>query len=215
METGYTTPVKARSILLTIDVQEDFSRPGAPAEIAGTWDLVPAIADVVHAYREHRLPIVHAVRLYSTDGKNVDLCRRRQVESGLAIVAPGSTGAELVNELKPAPMIRLDATRLLAGEFQLLGCDEWAMYKPRWDAFFGTRLETHLREREINTVVIVGCNFPNCPRSTAYGASMRDFRVMVVADAISGVYRRGIQELERIGIKGVSADTCMRWLRYG
>ena len=31
-----------------------------------------------------------------------------------------------------------------------------------------------------------GCNFPNCPRTSIYEASERDFRVVLARDAISG-----------------------------
>jgi nicotinamidase-related amidase len=210
----YTAPLRNSSVLLTIDVQEDFSRPGAPAEIPGTCERIPAMLTVLRAYREQKLPIVHVVRLYSADGKNVDLCRREQVESGLRIVLPGSPGAELARELQLHSGAKLDAERLLLGQLQVLGPNEWAMYKPRWDAFFETCLDSHLRKFNIDTVVILGCNFPNCPRSTAYGASMRDFRVMMVQDAISGIYERGIEELERIGIRAVTAETCTRWLAH-
>ena len=61
-------------------------------------------------------------------------------------------------------------------------------------------------------MVLVGCNFPNCQRGTAYGASMRDFRVMVVSDAVSGAYPRGLAELERIGIEVVGKQKCLDWL---
>ena len=74
------------------------------------------------------------------------------------------------------------------------------IYKPRWDGFHDTPLESHLRSLSVTTAVIVGCNFPNCPRATAYGASMRDFRVALLRDAVSGVYPRGLAELNNISI---------------
>jgi nicotinamidase-related amidase len=209
---SYTAPLPLSSVLLTIDVQDDFTKPGAPARIPGTLQRVPAMKEIVQAYRACKLPIVHVVRLYSADGKNADPCRRERIEAGAKIVVPGTRGAELVDDLKPAAGITLDADRLLAGKLQKLGHREWTIYKPRWDAFFGTTLEAHLRRERVDTVVLVGCNFPNCPRATAYGASMRDFRVMVVADAVSGTYPRGLVELERIGIEVVGKQECLDWL---
>ena len=209
----YTTPLPRSSVLLTIDVQEDFSRPGAAAEIRGTGKCIPAMKRVLEAYRELKLPIVHVVRLYLADGANADICRREQIKAGRRIVAPGTRGAELVGHLKPDSDLELDATLLLSGKLQPLAHREWAMYKPRWDAFFGTSLEAHLKTMHVDTVVIVGCNFPSCPRSTAYGASMRDFRVMLVADAVSGTYKRGLAELERIGVETPDAGKCLAWLR--
>ena len=106
MQSQYTIPDPGRSVLLTIDVQRDFTDPGATAEIPETSDRVPAMRRLVDAYRERRLPIVHAVRLYLADGTNVDLCRREIVEKGKAVVLPGSDGAELVEPLKPDPDVR-------------------------------------------------------------------------------------------------------------
>jgi nicotinamidase-related amidase len=59
---------------------------------------------------------------------------------------------------------------------------------------------------DVNTVAVCGCNFPNCPRATIYEASERDFRVAVVTDATSGLYERGLRELENIGVEPVSVD---------
>jgi len=206
MPIDYTTPVPERSVLLTIDVQQDFTAPGAVAEIAGTHDRLPVMRRMLDAYRRQRLPIVHVLRLYLRDGINADLCRRAAIENGNAVVLPDSAGAELAEPLKPASDTHVDATLLLANQLQLLADYEWAMYKPRWDAFYGTPLESHLRSLAVNTIVVVGCNFPNCPRATVYGASVRDFRVALIADAVSGVYDQGLRELNGIGVSTPSAD---------
>jgi len=206
MQDKYTAPVLSRSALLTIDVQRDFSDPGAAAEILGTHDCIPAMRRIIESYRRHRLPIVHVVRLYLPDGTNADLCRREVIEQGKAVVIPGSDGAELATPLKPTPGIRLDADALLAGDLQQIADNEWAMYKPRWDAFYQTSLEEHLRNLGVTTVVVVGCNFPNCPRTTVYSATMRDLRVALISDAVSGTYDRGLEELRRIGVAVLSTE---------
>ena len=211
----YTTPDPRRSVLLTIDVQRDFTNPGAIAEIPGTSACVPAMRRVLDAYRQQRWPIVHVVRLYLADGTNVDLCRRDTIASGSAMVRPRSLGSELVDPIKPNLDVRLDSDTLLAGGLQKLAENEWAMYKPRWDAFYGTPLEKHLHELGITTVVVVGCNFPNCPRATIYGASMRDFRAVLIADAVSGVYDQGLQELNGIGVATPQLEEYLSWLTAG
>ena len=43
-------------------------------------------------------------------------------------------------------------------------------------------------------------NFPNCPRTSIYEASERDFRVVLARDAISGLYDQGVDELVGIGV---------------
>ena len=192
--------------MLIVDVQRDFVLPGAPAEIPGTAEALPAMGRLVRAFREMGLPIIHVVRMYFADGSNAELCRKKVLEGGARMVLPGSDGAELVDELKPSPETRLDPERLLTGEMQELGEREWAMYKPRWGAFYRTPLEKHLRSLGVNTVVVCGCNFPNCPRATVYEASERDLRVVLVPDATSGLYERGMEELRNIGVRLVGLD---------
>jgi nicotinamidase-related amidase len=187
-------------VLLTIDVQRDCTIPGAPIEIPGTIDILPKIQSLVRTFRSSQKPIIHVVRLYLPDGSNADACRRKAIELGKRVLAPESDGAELMEELKPTLGVRLDAANLLKGELQSIGPKEWIMYKPRWGAFFKTPLEKHLHDLDINTIVLCGCNFPNCPRTTIYEASERDFRIVFVADAVSQTYKRGLQELKNIGV---------------
>ncbi len=208
----YTRPNQDSAVLLTIDTQNDFTLPGAPAEIDGTAEAVPRIQQLVETFRTEDSPIVHVVRLYKEDGSNVDRCRRADIEDGAMIVRPGTDGAELVKELRPSPDVRLDADRLLEAEFQAIGSNEYVMYKPRWSAFYRTDLEDFLETRGVDTVVVCGCNFPNCPRTTVYEASERDYRSVFVPDATSGIYERGIRELENIGVSIKQTAETIDWM---
>jgi nicotinamidase-related amidase len=196
----YTKPHWNRSILITIDTQNDFTLPNAPAEIKGTAAIVPNMSELLQAYREKGLPILHVIRLYKEDGSNVDICRREVVENGAKIAVPDTEGAELVREIRPVHSKSLNANSLFNGDFQSINNNEWVMYKSRWGAFYKTDLEQFLHNHEIDTLVFIGCNFPNCPRTSMYEASERDFRVVMVSDAMSQVYDKGIQEMSNIGI---------------
>lgn len=212
MSDPYTTPEPSKSVLLTIDMQNDFTLDDGAAPIAGTQDVVPAIGAALEAFRRARRPIIHVVRLYSEDGGNVDPCRRKLIEGGASIVRPGTDGAELVAALKPDPACRLKPDVLLAGQPQQLAEREWVLYKPRWSAFHATPLADMLHEMAATTVVVSGCNFPNCPRATVYDASNRDYRVVIVADGISGLYDRGIDELAGIGVTLFQSGGVAAWL---
>ncbi len=201
----HTAPHLDRAGLVTIDVQRD-TLDGAPLEIPGTSAALPAMTALAAAFRSAGRPIVHVVRLYREDGSNVDLCRRGQVEAGARILAPGDEGADPAPGLAPDGAPALDAEALLTGELQPLGPAEWAMYKPRWGAFYETPLEGHLRGLGVDTLAFCGANFPNCPRTSIYEASERDFRIVVAVDAVSGLYDRGREELAAIGVTLQAAD---------
>jgi nicotinamidase-related amidase len=201
----YTAPLWSSSALITIDTQQD-TLDGQSLEIPGTSAVLPNMRRLLLAYRGHGLPIVHVVRLYKSDGSNVDLCRREAVENGARMLLSGSPGSELAPPLLPHRGGRLDASLLLAGGVQTLSEHEVVIYKPRWGAFYKTRLEAHLRERNVSTLVFCGCNFPNCPRASIYEASERDFRVVLVEDAVSGLYDRGRDEMAKIEVAGMRTD---------
>ncbi len=201
-----------RSVLVTIDVQRDFYESGAPALVEGTAQCIPAMSRLAEAFRSGGLPIVHVVRLYLADGSNAEPIRRPMLASA-SVVRPGTEGSHLPGELLPEGVRQPDAEALLRGDLQQVGRSEWVMYKPRWGAFYNTGLEEHLRALDVDTVVFVGCNFPNCPRASLYEASERDFATVLVADAVSGTYARGMQELAGMGTVVTSTDGVLHELR--
>jgi nicotinamidase-related amidase len=211
-EDAYTAPDFAAAALVTIDTQRDVL-DGGPLEIAGTSAVLPQMRALLVGFREAAAPIVHIVRLYEPDGSNADICRRSLLEAGAPILHPRADGSQLAPELLPPGAPRLDDELLLAGGVQTLGEHEVAIYKPRWGAFFRTPLEGHLRAHRVSTLVFCGCNFPNCPRTSIYEASERDFRLVLVTDAISGLYDRGRRELENIGVRLMEAATVLEALR--
>lgn len=185
----YVSPEFNRSALLTIDLQRDWI-----TEVAGTTEVLPAVRRLATAFRDSGQPIVHVVRLYLPDGSNADLSRRTLRDK----VIQGSPGSQLADGLGPGT--ELDPDILLAGGVQQVGADEHILYKPRWSAFFGTRLLEHLCERGVTTVVVAGCNYPNCPRSTLVDATERDLRTVAVYDAISGWTTDADREMPGMGI---------------
>jgi nicotinamidase-related amidase len=201
----YTEPEWPNSALITVDTQCD-TLDGQPFEIPGTSVILPRVRAILEVFRTVGKPIVHIVRIYKADGSNVDPCRKELVEQGIALVLAGSSGCQLAPELLPHAGIELDADLLLSGGIQTINSREVVIYKPRWGAFYKTPLELYLREQGVSTLVFSGCNFPNCPRTSIYEASERDFRVVLVDDAISGLYDQGRQEMKNIGVEVLSTS---------
>jgi len=201
----YTAPEFEKSALITIDVQCDFL-DGGSCPIGGTSAALPEMARLARLYRQAARPIIHMIRIYQPDGSNAELCRREALEQGGQIVLPSSPGMAPAAALLPEAEVRLDAELLLSGEPQTLGPSEWVLFKPRWGAFFRTKLQAMLESLDISTLIFAGCNFPNCPRTSIYEASERDFRLVLVQDAISGLYERGREELMNIGVGLMTAE---------
>lgn len=199
----YTEPEWANSALVTIDTQLD-TLDGQPFEIPGTLAMLPRMTELLKAYRYAEKPIIHIVRIYKSDGTNVDLCRRELVEKGASLVLAGSNGCQLAPDLLPSIGIKLNTDLLLSGNIQSIGSKEVVIYKPRWGAFYNTPLEHHLWTEGVSTLVFAGCNFPNCPRTSIYEASERDFRLVLAVDAISGMDDQGKREMCNIGVKLLS-----------
>lgn len=205
----YTAPDYDNAALLTIDVQVD-TLDRRPFEVPGTSDVLPDMATVVRAFRAAGKPIVHIMRIYEPDGSNADLCRRTALGKGGSMFLKGQKGRRVAEALLPEDNLKFDDDLLLSGGIQKLGPGEVAIFKPRFGAFFQTPLESHLRDMGINTTVFCGSNFPNCPRTSIYQAVERDFRVVAVEDAISGIYDRGKKELENIGVQLIQSDDLLK-----
>src|SRR5690606_27968679 len=107
---------------------------------------------------------------------------------------------KIVQELLPKNVEMYEDKKLLTGSILQLAPFDFVAYKPRWGAFYNTCLDVWLKNRKINSLVISGCNFPNCPRTTIFEASERDYRVAIVLHTISQIYTKGRDEIKGLGV---------------
>ena len=212
---NYCEPEKGKAALLCISAQRDFIASGSPVRACGARSALPNISKLVGCFRRLGAPIFHSVRLYKADGSNVDACRRQAVEEGLRILMPGSLGAELIEDLNPSKEVRLDPETLFAGEFQEIATNEFVHYRPRWGAFHNTRLEDKLRSQRVTTLVVCGFSFSTGGRASIYEASARDFRIVLVPDALCNATEEAVQELGRMGVYLMDTRNCLSWMSGG
>ncbi|MCZ4282986.1 cysteine hydrolase [Kiloniella laminariae] len=211
--TEYLRPQKDHAALITLSIQRDYILPSSPIRASGLSRVIPTMTRLVQGVRERDVPLYHSIRLYKPDGSNVDLCRRSAVEEGLRIFMPGSLGAELVDEIQPeGEEVRINPDILFDGKFQEIGPDESIFYRPRWGAFHGTSLEQELRSRGVDSLILCGFSFNTATRATIYEASARDFKVVVVPDALCNASEQGLEELGRMGVYLMEADEVLSWL---
>jgi ureidoacrylate peracid hydrolase len=88
--------------------------------------------------------------------------------------------------------------------------------KPRYSAFFGTRLDEILRGRGIDTVVVLGLTTNVCVQSTARDAWQRDYRTITLDDCCAeigeGSHAASLAWTSRnFGMVCTSSEVCRRW----
>ncbi len=201
----FTAPQYDRAALITIDVQKD-TLDGGSFEVPGTSAILEPINRLCRTFRAAGRPIVHVIRIYTTDAHDADPCRKSALLAGQPILLKGSPGRRPAEALLPGNDVRIDDDRLIKGAIQPIGPEEAIIFKPRWGAFYRTPLETHLKAMAVSTLVFCGCNYPNCPRTSIYQASERDFRITAVVDAISAMHPSDIAGLASIGVNCLTAD---------
>jgi nicotinamidase-related amidase len=194
------SPYVGKPVLLVVDMQNDFCLPGAPFEVRGALTVVPRIQELLGAFRAHRLPIFFIIREHRADGSDVEITRRdRFLQAGGAFIA-GTRGHALVDGLVPRP-------------------GELIVKKTRWSPFHKTELESLLRARGVEVVVIAGVQTPNCIRSAAFDANSLDFEVVVSSDATGAgdpdVHRANLDDMAGIGVEIASTGEIIRALPDG
>ncbi len=183
--------IEARTAaLLMIDMQNGFIDRTSTLCVAGAAASVPVCARALDAARARSIPVYHINRIYAVDGSDVEAVR---YESWVRGGKPLSSAAP--HSIEPPAALAPRA-------------DETVVYKPKFSAFFGTDLDTQLRERGIGTVVLTGTTTPNCIRSTCYDALSLGYNVVIVEDATSSrtpaVQEANIEDMRFIGAQIIS-----------
>ncbi len=178
-----------KTALLIIDMQKAFVEPGAAHCIQGAKATVPACAETIKEARACGAPVFWIKRQYLPDESDVEFTRREAWLAGGRTMAPGSTG---INSEELAEGLYAEPT-------------DYEIIKPRWSAFFQTKLDMMLRRLKVDTVVLIGTTTPNCVRTTCYDAIALDYETVVIEKCCSSqtneIQMVNMMDMERIGAK--------------
>jgi len=158
-------PEGSRTALLVINMQKDFVEGGAPREVSGALNIVPAVASAAERMRMQGDLIVWTSRAYSADGSNVEAARKPKFLKNPYVVS-GTRGAELADGLDPWP-------------------EDLNLITPSYSAFFRTDLDLKLREAGVSKLVGVGVDLSRCVRSTLVEAVSLGYECSVLAPAVA------------------------------
>jgi len=161
-----------RSALLVVDMQNAFMLPGVAHHIcAEAVDIVPNINKLAQAMRGAGGTVVWIMGTFGEASLQNwpvlhEMAGPERTPTRIAALAPGSIGHQLWAGLQTAP-------------------EDLTVQKTKYSAFIqgSSDLETLLRDKGIDTVLVAGTVTNVCCESTARDAMMLNFRSIMISDA--------------------------------
>jgi len=151
-----------KEALLIIDMLNDFVLPGAPLEVPETRNIIKNIQKEIHDARLAGKPLI-----YVCDNHDID-DREFGKYGWPAHAIKGTRGADIVDELSPAPGDRI-------------------VPKDTYSGFYGTGLDEVLKKLDVDALRLTGCVTHICILFTASDAVLRDYAVTVVENGVAGI----------------------------
>jgi nicotinamidase-related amidase len=181
---------RAKTVVLSMDIQKATVRR---SPMFHERNVGQAAKSVLEGARHSAILVVHVVIDYQPaffSPRNKFLQKIRIP----VLSAPGVDVAELleiVDEVKPVD-------------------DEPVIRKPRMNPFFGTALESMLRSRDLDTVVLMGVATEFVVEAAARHAADADFRVIVLEDCCASfsddAHRVSLHIMDHLATLATSAD---------
>jgi ureidoacrylate peracid hydrolase len=169
-----------RTALLVVDMQRAFVEPGQAMEVPPAREVVPRIQELLAIFREKGLPVVFTEFTYSPAapllvGELHPEHRPAATGAATGFGRPSSSCLEGEDNVAVIPELAPHA-------------DELVVRKHYYDGFNGTVLDGALRARGVTTVVITGTMTDICVLATVIGAFNREYRLVVVEDAVATLW---------------------------
>ncbi|MGL5930090.1 MAG: isochorismatase family protein [Dermatophilaceae bacterium] len=152
----------SRPVVLAVDMMRAYWAPASPLCLPGDAGL-RAAATVIRAARAAGVPVIHTRVAYAEDGSDGGLFVRKV--PALRVLFGDGPLAQPDPRVAPEP-------------------GEVVVVKRHASAFFGTGLADTLRDRGVDTVVVVGVSTSGCVRATAVDAVAHGFVPLVVREAV-------------------------------
>jgi ureidoacrylate peracid hydrolase len=154
--------------LIVVDVQNDFVSPEGSAgkrgdDVGAAIAMIPNLTRLIEEGRRVGLTIIYIRTTHSDWTDTPSWIYRTSQKSGLSTCREGSWGAEFYDGISPLPSERV-------------------VLKHRYSAFINTDLNTVLRARGIQSVLVCGVATNVCVETTARDGYMYDYYVTMIDD---------------------------------
>jgi ureidoacrylate peracid hydrolase len=157
-----------RAALIVVDVQNDFVSPEGSAgkrgeDVTAAMAMVPNLLRLIDEGRHVGLTIVYIRTMHSEWTDTPSWIYRSSQKSGLNTCREGTWGAEFYAGISPLPSERV-------------------VIKHRYSAFINTDLNTVLKARGVQSVLVCGVATNVCVETTTRDAYMFDYYVTMIDD---------------------------------
>ena len=154
--------------LVVVDVQNDFVSPQGSAgkrgeDVSGAMAMIPNLTRLIDEARKAGLTVVYIRTTHSEWTDTPSWIYRSSQKSGLHTCREGTWGAEFFEGIEPLPSERV-------------------VVKHRYSAFIHTDLNTVLKAKNIQSVLVCGVATNVCVETTARDAYMYDYYVTLIDD---------------------------------
>jgi len=154
----------AKTVMIVVDMQNDFVAEGAMLRSAQAAAMVPRLAETLKFCREKGIRVVYTAHVHRRDGSDMGMYDDLYPPiANRASLVDETPGVDIFPDLSPAP-------------------GEHVIKKHRYSAFFATDLDLILREWGIDTVIVSGTTTENCCHATARDAMFHNYKVVFLAD---------------------------------
>lgn len=188
--------------LIVVDVQNDFVSPQGSAgkrgeDVSAAVAMIPTLVRLIDEARRVGLTTVYIKTTHSEWTDTPSWIYRSSQKSGLSTCREGTWGAEFYDGISPLTSERV-------------------VIKHRYSAFINTDLDTVLKARAIQSVLVCGVATNVCVETTARDAYMYDYYVTMIDDCSAAydakLHLNTLENMRRhFGLVASSGDIIEVW----
>jgi len=173
-----------RTALVVVDMQRVFCEPQGALFVPFTAAVIPQIQILSTTCRNAGVPVIYLRHVLRGDGS--DSGRQRDLYPDMdRILASGTPAVEIIDALAPQP-------------------EDVIIDKRFYSGFHNTDLDTVLRSRDVDTLIVCGTVTNVCCDTTVRDAVHREYKVIVASDATAAM------SYPDVGFGAVSAQDVQR-----
>ena len=190
------------SALIIVDVQNDFASPNGSAaqrgeDVSASVAMVPRLVRLIDEARRVGLTVVYIKTTHSDWTDTPSWIYRKSQQSALNTCREGTWGAEFYDGISPLP-------------------NERVVIKHRYSAFINTDLNTVLKAKGVESVLVTGIATNVCVETTARDAYMYDYYVTMVGDCAAAydpkLHETTLENMRRhFGLVASSEEIIQTW----